>query len=69
MHSGNGDETVGSGLFETRDDPAKPHAGINQHDHGTGADIHQQVFYSTNYYTARSIEIVRNHTRDKPAQP
>ena len=39
------------------------------HDRGTGADIHQQVFYSTNYYTTRSIEIVRNHTRDKPTQP
>ena len=34
-----------------------------------GADIHQQIFHSTNYYTTRSIEIVRNHTRDKPTQP
>eukprot|EP01043_Picozoa_sp_COSAG02_P041037 COSAG02_NODE_3371_length_6857_cov_12.629328_2_plen_686_part_00 len=37
------------------------------HDHGTGESIHDEVFYSTNYYTTRAVAIVRNHTEHAPA--
>lgn len=37
------------------------------HDHATGESIHEQVFYSTNYYTTRTIDIIRNHTQHAPA--
>ena len=37
------------------------------HDDTTGASIHDQVFYSTNFYTTRAIEILANHTEHAPA--
>ena len=36
------------------------------HDDTTGASIHDQVFYSTNFYTTRAIEILANHTEHAP---
>ena len=37
------------------------------HDDTTGASIHDQVFYSTNFYTTRAIEILASHTAHAPA--
>ena len=36
------------------------------HDHATGESIHDDVFYSTNYYTTRAVGIVKNHTMHAP---
>ena len=37
------------------------------HDHETGSSIHNEVFYSTNWYTSRAIGIIKNHTEHAPA--
>lgn len=38
------------------------------HDETTGAAIHDEVFYSTNYYTTRAIGIINNHTKQHSNQ-
>jgi arylsulfatase A-like enzyme len=39
------------------------------HDTHTGESIHEDIFYSTNYYTSRAINILLNHTKTAPSQP